>query len=225
MWAGGECWIIGGGPSMPRQFNIPEDVIQKVMRRELEPNAYSPYLEPLHSRHIIGINNVYQIGNWIDILFFGDCPWYLVHRLKISNFPGLKVTCCNRFENKRKDGGDGLKYLAKNKEKREGITTDKTMLSFNCNSGSAGINLAVHLGVKRIILLGFDMKIDSRNITHWHGSHGELNKKIKRDPYPRHMRGFPLIKQEADSLGVEIINASPESAIKEFEKVNVGDLL
>ena len=32
MWNDGECWILGGGSSLPRQFGVPESVIEKVMK-------------------------------------------------------------------------------------------------------------------------------------------------------------------------------------------------
>jgi hypothetical protein len=39
------------------------------------------------------------------------------------------------------------------------------------------------------------------------------------------MRGFKQIAIDAKNLGIEIINASPDSDIKEFRKVSVKELL
>ena len=41
----------------------------------------------------------------------------------------------------------------------------------------------------------------------------------------QHMVGFSKIAQDAKRLGIEIINASPDSKIKAFKKVPVKDLL
>lgn len=205
---------------MPRQFGVPEDIIQAVMSGKRIPAAYSPYLSPIHDRHVIGINNVYQIGTWIDILFFGDNSWYLVHRKALAKWPGIKVTCNPRFDAK-KHGVEGIKFVAKDHSHRYGISSSQAMVSWNANSGSASISLAVHLGVKRIILLGFDMKMEGP-MSHWHGSHGPNKKK---PPFNRHLKGFPDIAKDAKQMGIEILNASPDSAIKEFKKVNIKEVL
>lgn len=220
MWIGGECWIIGGGPSMPRQFGVPEDIIQAVMAGKRIPAAYSAYLELIHDRHVIGINNVYQIGTWIDVLFFGDNSWYLVHRKALAKWPKIKVTCSPRFDAKRQKTED-IKYVAKDHSHRFGISNSQTTVSWNANSGSAAISLAAHFGVKRIILLGFDMKM-AGPVSHWHGSHGPNKRK---PPFKRHLKGFPEIAKDAKKLGIEILNASPDSAITEFKKITVGNYL
>jgi len=228
MWDGGSCFIIGGGASMPRQFGVPEDVVAKVMTGELPPSTYSPYLESIHGAHVIGVNNAYQIGAWIDCIFFGDCAWYLVHRNALAKFPNLKVSCCPRFANRPLKDMEGVKYLAKgggrgmagNDSKLFGISTNPSKVAWNHNSGAAAISLAVHFGVARIVLLGFDMCLDVGMVSHWHGSHG--NK--KKPPFPRHLRGFPAIAEDARERGLEILNASPGSAIQDFSKIELKNL-
>ena len=37
--------------------------------------------------------------------------------------------------------------------------------------------------------------------------------------------GFPEIAKDAKKMGVKILNANPKSAINDFEKVNVKDLI
>jgi hypothetical protein len=227
LWEGGECWIIGGGASMPRQFGVPEEIIKKVSSGQLEASAYSPYLSTIHNKHVIGINNAYTIGNWIDICFFGDCGWWLVHQSKLAKFPGMKITCCPRFANRSPKEMEGVKYLRKDNLCKDGITTKPDAVAWNNNSGCASISLAAHLGVKRIILLGFDMSFDKQNVSHWFGSHhpGRAKNKPINIPFPRHMRGIPAIVKHANQRGIEILNASDHSAIREFKVVKVNELL
>jgi hypothetical protein len=223
IWEGGEAWIIGGGPSMPRQFDAPEDIIYKVMHRELPPEKYSRYLAPIHDKHVIAVNNAYQIGNWIDVVFFGDYPWYLIHRNRLAKFPGLKVSRNDRFFKKTPEG---IKHLPIDTKHRSGLTTRKNRISWNRNSGMAAINLAVHFGAKRIILLGFDMCPDAKTkLTHWHGSHRKPGEQIPHQPFRGRLQKFNVIAQDAKGLGVEIINASPNSSITEFPKKTVKELL
>lgn len=219
-WEGSECWIIGGGPSIPRLFHVPEPLISDIEKKAIGPEYYSKYMQPIHDKHVIGVNNAYQIGNWIDVLFFGDCPWYRVHRYNLAQFPGLKVTCCPRFAGKEKKESEGIKYLQKDKTRRYGISDNPRKVAWNSNSGAAAISLAVHFGVRRIYLLGFDMKIQGSE-THWHGGHGNKN----APPFRKHLKGFPDIAKDAKNRNVEIINVSPSSAIMCFPKRKLEDVL
>lgn len=224
IWEGGECWIIGGGPSMPRQFGVPEDIIRRVMEGHEGPSTYSPFLSPIHGKHVIAINNAYLIGSWIDVMFFGDCKWYPANADALSKFPGLKLTSCARFK-KPHEICNGIRFLAWDHEKGFGISTKPDMVAWNLNSGAASVSIAHHLGVKRIILLGFDMKLDEKKKSHWHGAYG-TSKNPKMVPhFQKQMFGFEFIARDAQSLGIEIINASPDSAITHFPKITVKELL
>jgi len=222
MWEGGECWIIGGGPSMPRQFGVPEDVIQSVRSGKSSPSAYSPYLAPIHDKHVIGINSAFLIGDWIDMCFFGDKHWFLENRERLAKFPGLKVTCHSNLGGGRYKG-EHIKYLSRNR--RRGISDNPHQVSWNANSGAAAISVAVLAGCTRIILLGFDMKLDESGKQHWHGLYGTATKKPKKLPFEKHLVGFPIIAQHAQQRGIEILNACPDSAIESLRKVTVKELL
>lgn len=223
MWDGGECWIIGGGPSWLYEFDIPEDIIKDVLARRRRPSELSPYLEAIHNKHIIGVNNAYQIGHWIDILFFGDCGWYNVHRQALIDFPRIKITSCH---NRTFDKKENIKVLERDKTHKKGISSNKSKVSWNTNSGAAAISVAAHLGIKRIILLGFDMSLDNHSkYSHFHGSHRKPEQGIKSPPFKRHLLGFPAISEDAKKMGIEIINASPKSTINVFPRVSVKELL
>lgn len=220
LWKDGECLIIGGGPSMPQQFGVPKEIIRKVQSGALEQSVYSPYLEPIHGRHVIGINNAYLIGPWVDIIFFGDCGWYITHRLRLAKLTTLKVSCCPRFGGK---GREGVRYMKKDPRKgsRTGISDRPGFVAWNSNSGYASVSLACQLGVRRIILLGFDMR-RMDGATHSHPPHDPSRKK---DPYNQHMRGTDKMAADAKRLGLEILNCSPDSAIQAFPKVSLKDIL
>ncbi len=215
IWEGSDVWILGGGPSVPIEFNIPDQVIQKVIKGS-SPALYSPYMEKLHSKHVIGINVAYLIGTWIDIVFFGDTKFWLERQNSLANFPGIKVSChsgVNKF--------DWVKYCPHDKNHPKGISMVPGRVSWNENSGAAAISLAAQSGAKRIILLGFDMKLNGNNQQHWHNIYGKSTSKR----FYAHMIGFKQIAIDAKKLGIEIINASPDSAIQEFKKVKVKDIL
>ena len=163
------------------------------------------------------------MGDWIDVLFFGDSSWYVVYRNVILNLDLLKITSCARFAKSDKLC-EGIKYLAWDK-KMQGLSTNPSSVCWNSNSGAAAINLAVHFGAKRIVLLGFDMKLDANNVSHWFGSYHRKEPKPPIPPFTRHLKGFDAIKVDADLLGVEILNCSDTSVITQFKKVAVEEVL
>ena len=223
IWLGGDVWIIGGGPSVPKQFDVPEEVIQSVVRKTSLPNVYSPYMSYLHDKHVIGVNAAYTIGNWMDIIFFGDKSFFLSNEKQLAAYPGMKVSCHECVNNL-----EWCKYVAHDTSHRTGISLDQRMVSWNNNSGAAAISLAAHLGAKRIILLGFDMTLDSGK-QHWHSlypnsANNKQGRQIKT-PFERHLLGFPAIASDAKKLGIEILNANPNSAITCFPKVTVKELM
>lgn len=229
LWKGGDVWIIGGGPSIPEQFGIPGDVVQRVLTGEETPQAYSPYLSYLHDKHVIGINVAYMMGDWVDAVFFGDGGFFLKHLKELALFPNLRVSCHPKVK-----PYNWVKFVPMDRKHRAGISVDNGCVSWNKNSGAAAISLAVHFGASRIYLLGFDMKV-SHEKQHWHGlyrKNGAPNypRKVKGRivgglPFSTHLKGFPRIAKDAQKYGVEIINVCPDSAIECFKKVSLKDII
>lgn len=217
---------------MPRQFDVPERIIREVMHEGRSPEVYSSYMQPIHDKHVIGVNVAYRIGRWIDVVFFGDFRFFQAHKHALAEFPGLKVCCNARINNPRYDW---VKYVGHDKEHKKGISYDRRKVSWNGNSGAAAISLAANMGAKRIILLGFDMKVkDDDSTQHWHtlykGLHPQAgktghNKKVRSLPFARHLKGFEFIHKDARKQGITIINACPDSAITQFKKLSVKQLL
>lgn len=210
------------------QFNIPKEVQQSVLDGSSPPNVYSDYLKPLHNKHVIGINVAYLIGDWVDIVFFGDSGFFLSNKTKLANFKGLKVCCHPSVE---KTGW--VKFVGRDTKHPRGISPNPVKVSWNENSGAAAISLAAHAGAKRIILVGFDMKLNDEAKQHWHGvyrsggvsAQPKDRRKPMSLPFDRHLRGFDAIASDAKALGIEIINANPDSAISQFPKYSVKELI
>ena len=227
MWEGGECWIIGGGPSVPREFGVPEEVIARVLSGELPVSTYSPYLSAIHDKHVIGVNAAFLIGNWIDMVFFGDGSFYFDNKKALCAYPKIKVTCNPNLPKKK--GVYNVKYLQKQGNHPNGITEQPGTVAWNLNSGAASISLAAQLGVKKIYLLGFDMQVGEKGNQHFHSHYksGKIDaaKNPRKLPFNRHLQCFPIIARDAKRLGIEIINVNPDSKITAFKRVKLSDVL
>ena len=226
MWEGGDVWIIGGGPSVPIQFGIPDKVIQQVISGASPASVYSPYMSYLHTKHVIGVNVAYKIGTWMDIIVFGDKNFYLREAMEFAKYPGLKISC---HPDSRSE--PWLKYLERDADHVKGISPNPRKVSWNNNTGAAAISVAAHTGAKRIFLLGFDMKLGSNRMQHWHDLYNrgpvppDDDRRNRKLAFDRHLIAFPDIASDAKRMGIQIINVCPDSAITDFPKVALKNII
>ena len=229
MWEGGDCWIIGGGSSMLREFKVPLDLELKVRNKEEPMSSLGPYFSPIHGKHIIGINAAFLLGDWIDVVFFGDSKFYMINEEALIRFPNIKITCNPNL--KSKFTGWNVKEVRRDHRKSMGLSTTSNQISWNSNTGAAGIDLAVHFGAKRIFLLGFDMKLGGNNgeHQHWHNHYRPPTNRKEHDnrklPFSKHLRCFPYIAQDAKRKEIEIINVTQDTAIKNFPCKTLEEVL
>lgn len=104
-------------------------------------------------------------------------------------------------------------------EHKDGLGLD--CIRYGGNSGYQAINLAFLFGAKRIILLGYDMqKTDGKS--HWHGDHpGSLRKESALASW---VQRFDSLASDLKYYGVEVLNASRETALKCFERVDIDSI-
>jgi hypothetical protein len=86
-----------------------------------------------------------------------------------------------------------------------------------------GINLALHFGGARAVLLGFDQKAAEGDRTHWHAGH-----RIPSDPADYAATMIPEFESMVAPLaaaGLEVLNATPDSALECFPKIKLRRVL
>lgn len=106
-----------------------------------------------------------------------------------------------------------------------GIDPDPTGLRTGKNSGYQAVNLAVHLGASRIVLLGFDMQA-ARTGDHFFGQHrypGAVN--TRAETFRDFREAFETAVEPLQRLGVEVVNASPGSALTAFPQASLEEAL
>jgi hypothetical protein len=192
-WMGATCVILAGGPSLPT------DIGQRLSSKT----------------RVIAINDSWRLFPQADALYFGDATWWhnqqamnprtLDGRLSFHDmiYKGFWVTIANFSEHPQ------VHCLWSTTA--QGLEKNPVALATGANSGYAAINLAYLYGARRIVLLGYDMKCAGAR-THWHNGPRERAGvfQVALNSFLYHFESLvePLKKE-----GVEVINATPDSAL------------
>lgn len=171
-------------------------------------------------RHVrvVAINSSYRLTPNADVLYACDARWYIRNRGAMG-FRGLKVSqdkhAMEVFPEIKRivavKGSDALQFA---------------QLGYVCwagNSGMQALNMVAQWGVKRILLIGYDMTIEHG--LHWHGAHvGGLP-----NPQEAHINRWRRLMDYAYAQlverGIEAINCSPLSALKNYPRMSLEDAL
>jgi hypothetical protein len=159
----------------------------------------------LDGRRCIVVNNSWELVPDADVLFFADKKWWMKHG------PAVKAGFRGKYIATISDAQDeALLHLSHTR--KPGLETDPTSVRHGGSGGYMSINVAFHFGVSRIVLLGYDLRTDGEH-THWHEGHGHapgvqahrLNKVM--------LPHFQKLVEPLAAAGVEVINATPGSAL------------
>lgn len=161
----------------------------------------------------IVINNAYQIAPWATVLYAADAHWWGWHK-GAPSFTGLKYTLSRTPMHI-----PGLHLLRKTGD--EGLELNPNGLRTGRNGGYQAINLAVHLGAVRIILLGYDMQKGPRGESHWHGDHPRHTD----SPYAIFLRKFDTLIEPLQRIGVDVVNCTRRTALKAFRRAELHEVL
>jgi hypothetical protein len=187
----GTVFILGGGPSInTTNFDLIKD------------------------KPVIGVNDAYLLGEWVDICWFGDCRWYYWHKDRLKQYSGLVATHCGQLL------GKDPRVKVCTRGKPAGIENKAHCVSWNRNSGASAINFAYQLGAKSLVLLGYDMRRVNEK-PNWHDNHPSPHK----NPYTGFLRVFPIIAKDAKALKMEIVNCTPGSKMDCFPIYELEDYL
>lgn len=151
------------------------------------------------------------------VLYACDGAWWK-HRNGVPEFAGLKIS---QDAVAFREFGVAKVRLIKGKD--ELLVTKPGEIGDGGNSGFQALNLAVQFGATKIVLVGFDMRLDRG--AHWHGRHGSgLNN--PRDPnLMRWRRTIDGAAARLASLGVRVINASPVSTLRAYPIMSLEQAL
>lgn len=197
VWQGATVYIVAGGSSVGSQN-----------------------LDLLRGRKVIAINSSYETVPFAQYLFFADVRWYNDHRKRrwFLRFAGQKVTCSDAVEN-------NPKVLRLRRVKPPpGFVEERNAVACQKSSMQGGMNMAVHLGAKRLVLLGADGCRAPDGRTHHHAPHKWPNKPGNRT-WDIQLPEVKLIAEPLKQRGIEVINTSPITRIDWWPKMTLEEAL
>jgi len=192
LWPGSTIVVIGSGPSLS-DIDIEACRIWR--------------LQEFGSRVVIAISDVYTLAPWTDVLYAPDERWWDWHQDAVTR-PARKYSL-------QQTKFASVTRLAPGRQTV--IETDPRFLSTGGHGGWQAINLAVHLGAARIVLLGFDMCATDDGRHHFFGEH-------PNNTHVRYAQWLPLyddLPHQLSAHGITIVNATRSTAIRGIPRVDL----
>jgi hypothetical protein len=200
LWPGETFVLLGGGPSLTQA-----------------------QVDACRGRaRVIAINDQLRLAPWADVHYFCDDKWWRWHKDAdwYRGFGGLRITLENLDLCKVEPGMRPVQNVA-----TTGLCAEPNGVMNGRNSGYQCMNLAVHLGAARILLLGFDMRAvveQRKQKTHWFGDHpGGTSPTV----YQVMLDAFPTIVEPLRQRAIDVVNCTPGSALACFRRGNIEDEL
>ncbi|TIM09145.1 hypothetical protein [Mesorhizobium sp.] len=183
------------------------------------PSVLDLDLSLLTGRRVIAVKSSWLHWPAADVLFFADGRWWLEKRLRPSAdaFAGLIVTTAMEI------GDPRVKRIKKIDPKHLSAKPSEVALARTSTTG--GINLAIHFGAKRIVLLGVDGKLGADGRRHSHGLKWPWPKGGEPQAFAGQLAEYRAIAPSAAAMGVEIVNANPDSAVHVWPRLKFEDCL
>ncbi len=196
LFDGATVFCLASGPSLTRE------VCDKVRGR---------------GRAIV-VNSSHSLAPWSDVLFFTDGSWYEPRRQIVAEWAGLVISMsrtakCELPDKVHRVRGEFMPGFA---------PRGHAAILQGRSSGHTAVSLAVSLGARRVVLLGYDMRVVDGREHH----HDEYDGPRDLDQYAAEfVPAFASWNRWARAIGIEIVNATAGSAITEFPFVDLDDEL
>ena len=169
----------------------------------------------------IAVNDAHRLAPWASMLYSSDRQWWRHYR-GVPSFAGPKASIGSGIGKKNPIREYPAIQVFKNTG-YSGLELDPDGLRNGKNSGFAAVNLAVHLGAKRIVLLGYNMGTPGGR-THFFGDHphGLQNQPWLHQTFRRQ---FETMVEPLKAIGVEVINCTENTSLTAFPCASLRDVL
>lgn len=213
-WSGQTVVIVASGPSLTEA----DVALARAWRRAWGGRA-------------IAVNDAWRLWPDADVLYACDHDWWNVHATAVQDSAAEKWTqdrqAAARHGLRRvlgwTDFATAIGIAKPDCGPRWELSTDARYIGFGGNSGFQALNLAVHFGAARLVLLGFDMGLAPDGRRHFFGEHPD---RLRRDsPYPRFIEAFERAAPVLEAMEIDVINASPRTALTCFRRLALAEAL
>lgn len=202
IWTGRIAIIVGSGPS----FTLKQARQIAIARNR----AGSPF-------RVIAVNDAIFPCFWADWLHGCDSIWWFTNIQSVHTFPGIKTTLAEDVPEPWVTG-----YLENSG--CDGFDPDPS----KCRTGANGVYqatcIAIHAGATKIIYVGVDMK-EADGLKHWFGDHPHVGGNMRVDYQMTMVPHFAALLPVIEERGIELVNASPGSALPTFPLVDLDKAL
>lgn len=212
IWQDATCLVIAGGPSL------------KDYKHDIRPKV-----------RVITINDSWKLAPFADVHYFCDKSWW-DRQLAINpriNISGKNIEDVRSFHDQIYKGNwitispdfiDHPQVKQLHNFGQKGMSEDPSGLYHGNNSGYQAIQLAYLFGAKRIILLGYDMQVVNGK-THWHNDNPIPANAFQQEIEKSFLPFYGLLADKLQEKGIQVINATPDSALEVFPKMSLKDAI
>lgn len=165
---------------------------------------------------VVAVNDTYKVAPWADVLYAPDARWWGWQGRLAQNFAGLKFTIQQDTDDPERAGAQLLNYRSGG-----GLSDDPATVCTGGHGGFQAINLAAHLGARRIALLGYDMQPSDAGAHHYFGEHPDQS----HVPYDTWRDIYATLVAPAAARNITIVNCSRRTAIAALPRMTLQEFL
>lgn len=195
---GGTVLVMGSGPSL----------------NQAAVDLARPYVDA-----VIAVNDSYKLAPDATVLYAADSKWWGWHKgcVEAHTVGSVKYPA---FTGRIKYAMAKTPWYPEVQVLRRGpptgLSLDPATVALGHNGVYQSINVAVHLGATRVVLLGVDMQGG-----HFFGHHPDQS----GPPFSLCLQRFATLVDPLKAAGVEVVNCSPKSALKVFPQASLMETL
>jgi hypothetical protein len=196
-WDGGTAIVAAPGPSLTKEVAA-----------------------ACRGHRIVAVQDAYRLLPFAEALYGCDAKWW-DHHGDCDGFAGEKWSSHEDGTNDKRQQFLRLRLHIVAGRGGKGFSVDPHCIHYGCNSGFQAVNLAILFGAARIVLVGFDMR-EVNGKRHFFGDHPPGFTRVS--DYRQFISAF---EEAAKAMpdGVEIVNATPGSALECFPMAELSEAL
>ena len=165
----------------------------------------------------LAVKDGWRLCPWADALYGCDHHWWQAHD-GVPAFHGVRLA----YEQKTLDLWGGLKVDIRKGEDR--LLFDRIgEVGWGFNSGFHAVNLAIQFGASRLVLVGFDFRVDHGR--HFFGDHSYGRGRPGADCIAKWRLVLDNQAPLISGRGVRAVNCSPLSALTAFPKMPFAEAI